>query len=480
MRRVIPTSGGASGAFLLFFVAVDATTALAVGPDNVGEVMGGSAVALLRWNVDTRYVIESGKSFSMQNMKFDQLLPGYKINFATGEILRPATATAFSPKQISSPGGTIILDGSGKSIDWFASAGSFKKLQSLLINQNDAVGIFSSPAASAGATLVRDSLNSWGLVSRILWIDETHKNDPNMTAAAASCGAFVFVGNSLDSLAGLLSTGTSVGAMFALKVDAGKPILFLSDDVMLAGEKAIGGVSGSTLGAYYGYLTQLPGLNLLKGMQPIPRFYQNSNNSRGYDFSGNRVMGMMWSMGISRLPYGLLIDAGAYVAVKNNSIAVCGVAQTSTPLIVIDARNAQWVDFPLFLSPGMANAVQNAAFIGAAMHIIRPGDSCSLTDVRLDWHSEPREFFLEQNYPNPFNPATTIRFSISQASIVSLKIFDILGREVATLIDQQAAEGTYETRWDASNNASGVYFARLDQLVNGSLKSQMNKLVLAK
>ncbi len=70
----------------------------------------------------------------------------------------------------------------------------------------------------------------------------------------------------------------------------------------------------------------------------------------------------------------------------------------------------------------------------------------------------PREFRLEQNYPNPFNPTTNIRLSIASAGEVSLKVFDVLGREVAELVNESLASGTYNVRWDASEFPSGVYF----------------------
>jgi hypothetical protein len=70
----------------------------------------------------------------------------------------------------------------------------------------------------------------------------------------------------------------------------------------------------------------------------------------------------------------------------------------------------------------------------------------------------PREFRLEQNYPNPFNPSTNIRFSLEATKAVSLKIMDVLGREVATLVDQTLEPGTYTVKWDATSRPSGVYF----------------------
>jgi hypothetical protein len=70
----------------------------------------------------------------------------------------------------------------------------------------------------------------------------------------------------------------------------------------------------------------------------------------------------------------------------------------------------------------------------------------------------PTSFALEQNYPNPFNPSTNIRFSVDVTKVVSLKVRDILGREVATLVDDSLAPGTYTVKWDATSFPSGVYF----------------------
>ncbi len=72
-----------------------------------------------------------------------------------------------------------------------------------------------------------------------------------------------------------------------------------------------------------------------------------------------------------------------------------------------------------------------------------------------------KRYTLEQNYPNPFNPVTTIKYQIPKAGNVSLKIYDILGNEVVTLVDAQKEVGRYEVSFDASSLASGVYIYRL-------------------
>ena len=75
--------------------------------------------------------------------------------------------------------------------------------------------------------------------------------------------------------------------------------------------------------------------------------------------------------------------------------------------------------------------------------------------------SHPVKFALEQNYPNPCNPSTVIGYQLSVGSRVTLKVYDILGREVATLVDEKKNEGTYEVPFDVSRISSGIYFYRL-------------------
>ena len=90
--------------------------------------------------------------------------------------------------------------------------------------------------------------------------------------------------------------------------------------------------------------------------------------------------------------------------------------------------------------------------------------------------SIPEEFTLEQNYPNPFNPETNIRFRIPEFGHVSLKVYDILGNEIATLVNEEKPAGSYEVDFNASALPSGVYFYRLE--ANGF--SQTKKMILMK
>jgi len=83
-----------------------------------------------------------------------------------------------------------------------------------------------------------------------------------------------------------------------------------------------------------------------------------------------------------------------------------------------------------------------------------------LTDVPRET-TTTMDFTLEQNYPNPFNPSTSIAYHIARNSNVTLKVYDVLGREVATLVNGEKSPGTYEVKFDGSNLTSGMYLYRL-------------------
>lgn len=113
--------------------------------------------------------------------------------------------------------------------------------------------------------------------------------------------------------------------------------------------------------------------------------------------------------------------------------------------------------------------IDNSGFVYAAGEGESPNGNHDLLVVKLNSttgvedenKSSLNSFYLSQNYPNPFNPTTTLSFVIGQQSFVSLKVFDILGREVVTLINEERSAGTYEINFDAFELSSGVYFYQL-------------------
>ena len=96
--------------------------------------------------------------------------------------------------------------------------------------------------------------------------------------------------------------------------------------------------------------------------------------------------------------------------------------------------------------------------------------------VEVSYNSIPSHFALQQNFPNPFNPTTRIKYQVSKLEFVLLKVYDILGNEVAALVNEQKPAGDYEVEFDAEGFASGVYYYRLEA---GSF-SEVKKMILMK
>jgi hypothetical protein len=97
------------------------------------------------------------------------------------------------------------------------------------------------------------------------------------------------------------------------------------------------------------------------------------------------------------------------------------------------------------------------------------GSFVSVADQRL-----AKDYILLQNYPNPFSTSTTFSFELRENSFVSLKIFDLTGREVGTILSEKLSSGNYSRQWDAANMRSGIYFYRFE----ADTYTQMNKLIL--
>ncbi|HEY6625481.1 MAG TPA: T9SS type A sorting domain-containing protein [Ignavibacteriaceae bacterium] len=136
------------------------------------------------------------------------------------------------------------------------------------------------------------------------------------------------------------------------------------------------------------------------------------------------------------------------------------------------AAASNWTEFdiPIYYNPGTPDPVQTFISIGiydstgqtnaGSFALI---DHLSFTDPSAveQISGLPKDFSLSQNYPNPFNPTINIEYTIPEASFVQLKVYDILGNEVATLVNEEQSAGTYRADFTAENIASGFYVAQL-------------------
>jgi photosystem II stability/assembly factor-like uncharacterized protein len=202
-------------------------------------------------------------------------------------------------------------------------------------------------------------------------------------------------------------------------------------------------------------------------------FYLGSPNGTGFAGGANLLKttngGLNWftqpsigSGNISGITYGMwiwLIRSGPIIYFNNSSkwqTAYTAPAGNFTHMSSIKSVH-KLQEFPIDLSFWAVRSNGGITHFRYVEGIIKLG-----TDI-------PYQFSLSQNYPNPFNPVTKIKFSIplsrgvseGRGVLVKLLIYDILGREIATLVNEQLQPGTYEVEWDGSNYPSGVYFYQL-------------------
>lgn len=168
--------------------------------------------------------------------------------------------------------------------------------------------------------------------------------------------------------------------------------------------------------------------------------------------------------------------SGIVSAVTLNSVTVSAPSyQITSSTVVLDA-NFQPVNTSL-LTVGQQVTVWsslNSTDQQVALQIQAIGSV--VTGIKDNTVVLPKDYKLSQNYPNPFNPGTNIRFTIPQQGLVTLKVYDILGKEIATLVNEVRSAGTYVVRFDGARLASGVYFYRIE---SGNFIST-KKLILLK
>jgi photosystem II stability/assembly factor-like uncharacterized protein len=143
-------------------------------------------------------------------------------------------------------------------------------------------------------------------------------------------------------------------------------------------------------------------------------------------------------------------------------------------------NGATWTNLGVPTGPTVNATVYNAAFTDA-QHGFAIGREINLmltppTAIGDETAGKPEGYTLRQNFPNPFNPSTTIEYALPSAGTVQLKVYDMLGREVVTLVNQEQVAGKYAVRFDAHALASGIYYYRL---VSGTFVSTKS-LVLMK
>jgi photosystem II stability/assembly factor-like uncharacterized protein len=311
--------------------------------------------------------------------------------------------------------------------------------------------------------------------SGLSWIQETRPTTRNLYSVSVGSSVAVITGEE-----GMILISTDVGVSWSQRVAGTASVLF---GVSVQGTTAVG-VGGRGAVAMSANGGQGWGLTVLGDPQAL-FFYGTSFFSPttgwavgSYQPTGSIILkstqsGFVWTlqsapttnilMGVSFAS----IDTGTAVGFSGTIVHTTnsGADWTSQQSNTLQSLNAV-----SFVDPRTGITVGDSGTILRTM-------SGGLTDAGQYGQSQkPLAFQLEQNFPNPFNPSTTIRYRIDKTGRVSLRVFNVIGGEVATITDETQAAGQHDVKFDATNLPSGLYFYRIQV---GGL-TEIRRMVLLK
>lgn len=187
-----------------------------------------------------------------------------------------------------------------------------------------------------------------------------------------------------------------------------------------------------------------------------------------YAYKSSNKIDLIWQTATEVNNYGFEIERASVISSEQS-----------------ESRNLSWEKIGFIEGHGNSNSEKNYSFQhspnsdGVYSYRLKQIDFDGKFEyssvVEVDFRTVT-DFALEQNYPNPFNPATSISYSIPQNAFVSLKVYDVIGNEVAILVNTLQESGKHEVNFNASNLSSGIYFYKL----TAGNSTQINKMLLVK
>ncbi len=178
---------------------------------------------------------------------------------------------------------------------------------------------------------------------------------------------------------------------------------------------------------------------------PFPKIFRKTLSDSTWESSP--------SFPLFRVPNDVSVPSGQIAYACGSGGTIYKTTDAGVSWTIMDSVTSHYLNGIAFYDVNRGYAVGTN---GTILHTSNGG----ITGVE-EANSKPQGFQLFQNYPNPFNPATTIRFQTANYGFVSLKVFDVLGREVAVLVNKDLPPGDHQVEWRGEGFASGVYFYRL-------------------
>ena len=472
--------------FEVFFgdgIGIDDKTALCIEPNGDAMVHGTGTVEIFYHDqpVDAYDPFEhddyDADRFTIHGMKTAKLTDGWGINIYTKELINiPESAIVFEQRPPQDPSWrlpkTSFITTANNNFSSYKSS-----LDTALVLSN-AADIVILTDGQTNENSLENYLNQLDQSYSKIEISEISLDNSEYQSALLNSELIIFSGEDLNKLSLIRNKSTLLGNTFANKISEKTFLFFIGKAGKLVGSYFVNNTDNNYLAAYKGLLQLKEGLGVFEQLTFQPELFDAD------DFAENRTTAVTWGMMRSRGLFGIYsyADQNLYFDADKYTVEIIGESQN--PLIVVSNLTTAYLDSSNVVASG-SYPRNSAALVGATYslsnHIkyynLSNFHFSTLTNVEYDDSIiHPNEIKLYENYPNPFNPITKIEFSIPKSEYVSLKIFDVLGNEIKTLIDEKREAGNHSVYFNAVNLSSGIYFYKLD--VNNSIITK--KMVLLK
>lgn len=460
----------------LIGAGIDDRTAICISPDGVGEVMGSGAVSIFYKDSQTEYSDFSAGKYTIENLKCHTLTKGWKYDLINNQI-------AFIPSSakdvdINRPWfysqSNITLTGSNSITSHLNNLGNY-------LNEVNSTNVLliTHPGFSGSAAAITNYLSSNNITFDVLNITTANLNNSNEAVKINNATCFVFAGDSVNVLSYLNQPGGLVNSAFYNQLAQQIPVFFFGSSGKIAGQFYIGNTDTDLYASYRGKMTINEGLFIFPELVFQPLIYDDS------DYYENRTSAVLWGMMRNRKRFGIYLNGNDRLKIKSSSSGNSISGNVHIPYLIIDSRETTKVDSSTYRASGSIGPRQVVAMNDLRIsltnypqinYLLETGRFDFLTNVENESESNlaPRYFQLHQNYPNPFNPSTTINFSLNSSEKITLKIFDALGKEIETLIDDYFESGYHSKLYILNSKlSSGVYFYRLSTQEYSETKSMV-------
>lgn len=462
-------------------IGIDDQTALCIEPDGIAEVMGSGAVSFYQIDDKTRMEYLSSE-FIIENLKCDMLVENWKYNINEKSICYvPPTAQEFDVEsEIEFPKTDIWLSG-GNSIQ-----SAVNNHLSLFINEADVSNVvllfnqgFENNIAELENFLYSRSIN----FSKIA-LTESILNDIIEKEKIDYSTSIIICGDNLSTLSLIADTSKFIGQAFNSAVNRKVDMYCIGNSGKVLCGTFINNVDNQSNASYYGSMITNLGTGVFADLAFQPMLFNDN------DYYENRISSLFLGLKNGKRKIGLWLDENDFCAINeaNSTITSFG----PMPIMIVNASNTTFVDSSNWKMRSGAKTRQSVAMNNLRITISSSdlARSYSIADGVLIHHDDFNEdeiissHYLYQNFPNPFNPNTVITYQINNTAYVSLKLYDILGREVADLVEDIKTAGHYFVQVSANDFhlSSGVYFYKLvvmDNTINIKYQ-ETKKMVLLK